>query len=320
MRILVTGVSGFVGGALGRYLQEACGFEVYGLSRSEGRPGSCGSFRSADLSLSVPFDLGRFDAVVHAAGLVTPWAHPEAYERHNVRATANLLAFAKRSGAEQFIYISSSSVFYREGDQFGISEATPFPDIPINAYAATKRRAEELVATSGLKTTILRPRAVFGEGDTVLFPRILRAARLGLLPRFSRPDGARVIGDLVSIDNLVHFVQAALERGAEGDFNLTDDAPVDVYELLEAVLADFDLPAPKLSLPAPLVMRVAGSLEFLSARLFGWREPPLTRFGVSVLSQSKTFDIAKAKAGLGAPVIPTGEALARFVAWQKARR
>ncbi len=45
---------------------------------------------------------------------------------------------------------------------------------PVNAYARTKAIAESRVAQSGLPCTILRPRGIYGRGDTGLLPRLLR--------------------------------------------------------------------------------------------------------------------------------------------------
>lgn len=319
MRVLVTGVSGFVGGALGRHLRVSLGASVAGVSRRPPRPEAADEFTALDLAQPLPDDLGTFDTVVHAAALASPWARPGDYQRHNVQATANVLDFARRTGVPHFVFISSSSVYYADGDQFGITEATPFPAQPINAYAASKREGERLVRESGLSAAILRPRAVFGAGDTVLFPRILRAARAGVLPRFSRTDGNRAIGDLISIDNLVHFIGRAVETRATGDFNLTDGCPVEIYAFLGSVLKQLDLPAPRRVVPAHVAMRIAGVFEGASKHLFGWREPPLTRFGVAVFSQSKTFDITKAKAAFGAPPVTTETAVRRFVEWQMGR-
>jgi nucleoside-diphosphate-sugar epimerase len=319
LRILLTGASGFVGGAVGRHLRETQGHHVVSISRSAPRPASSDAFRSWDLGEALPDDLGRFDVVIHAAALASPFAHPSAYERNNVRATANVLSFAQRAGARHFIFISSSSVYYADGDQLGITEATPFPPQPINLYAASKRAAEALVRQSDIAYAILRPRAVFGVGDTVLFPRILRAARARVLPRFTRADGQRAIGDLVSIDNLVHYTGRAVALGVAGDFNLTDGCPVDIYDFLDEALLRLSLPRPKAALPAGLAMTLAAFLERASKHLGGWHEPPITRFGVAMFSQSKTFDTAKAIAALGAPPVATGAALERFVAWQKDR-
>jgi nucleoside-diphosphate-sugar epimerase len=319
LRILLTGVSGFVGGALGRHLR-AAGHHVVGISRTPPRAGATDAFRAWDVSEALPDDLGDFDAIVHAAALASPWANPSTYVRINVRGTANVLDLARRSGAGHFVFISSSSVHYADGDQFGITETTPLPAQPTNAYAASKRAAEALVREAGMPHAILRPRAVFGVGDTVLFPRVLRAARLRMLPRFVRPDGQRTIGDVISIDNLVHTIGRAVELRATGDYNLTDGKPVDLYDFLGDVLARLGLPAPKARLPVGAAMAFAGMLESASKHAFGWREPPLTRFGVAVFSQSKTFDIGKAVAAFGPPPVPTAVAVERFVSWLKENR
>lgn len=318
MRVLITGVSGFVGGALGCHLKTEHGLHVMGLSRRPPRENATDNFLAADLAAGIPAVRGPLDAIVHCAALTSPWAPPMAFRQSNVVATRNVIELAHRLEVPYLVLISSSSVFYRPGDQLGITETTPLPAEPVNAYAATKREAERLVRASGLAAAIIRPRAVFGAGDTVLFPRILRAARFGVLPRFTRPDGGRAIGDVVSIDNLVRFIAAALERRVTGEINVTDGRPVDIYEFLGGVLEKLGLRPPRLMMPAARAMRIAGVMETISRTLLGWREPPLTRFGVAVLSQSKTFDISRARALLGDPAIPTAEAIDRFVAWQKA--
>ena len=102
-------------------------------------------------------------------------------------------------------------MLYARSDQRGLPEA-PAPDMPpVSDYARTKRAAEALTAAYPGARAILRPRAVYGAGDTVLFPRIARAARLRLLPRFRQEIPAQ--GDLVSIDTLVRQVARAVEGG-----------------------------------------------------------------------------------------------------------
>ena len=61
---------------------------------------------------------------------------------------------------------------------------------------------------------ILRPRAVFGPGDTVLFPRVLTAARKGRLPLLVS-DGPPPQGDVIYIDNLCHYMLQAATRPAQ---------------------------------------------------------------------------------------------------------
>ena len=308
--VLITGASGFVGGALAAHLTQL-GYEVTGLSR---RPAAT---IQHDLSQPVPPSIGSYDVIVHCAALSAPWASPDAFHANNVTATRNLLDYATRTGCRRFVFISSSSVYYRHGDQFDLTESSPLPDKPINEYAATKREAESLVAQSKLSTIVLRPRAVFGPCDTVLFPRLLRAASKGAMALFTRPDGLTPRGDLIYIDNLSHFIERAIVSSETGCFNLTNAEPVDLYAFLNNVFTSLGLPPVRRRIPVGVGFALAGALEFASRTLFGYREPPITRFGVEVLSYSKTFDVTKATAAFGPPPISVAEGVARFVAWQK---
>jgi nucleoside-diphosphate-sugar epimerase len=311
VRVLITGASGFVGGALSAHLSRL-GYQVTGLSRRA----AMGAIQH-DLSQPLPESLGTYDAIVHCAALSSPWASPAAFQVNNVDATRNMLRFSSQSGCRRFVFISSSSVYYRHGDQFDLQESSALPAQPINEYAATKRQAENLVLESPLSTIVLRPRAVFGPGDTVLFPRLLRAAAKGAMALFTRPDGLTPRGDLIYIDNLSHFIERAIASMHNGCFNLTNSEPVDLYAFLNRVFTSLGLPRVCRRIPVSLGFATAGALEFASRTLFNWREPPITRFGVEVLSYSKTLDVTKANAAFGPPPISVDEGVERFVAWQK---
>jgi nucleoside-diphosphate-sugar epimerase len=320
--VLVTGVSGFVGGALGAYLRDL-GFHVTGVSRKPPRPGSCDIHHAHDLAQPIPADAWPVepDAIIHCAALSSPWAHPDAYTANNVTATANVIAAAAQCRAERLVFISSSSVYYAAGqDQFDITEDTPFPAEPINLYAATKRQAETLVQNAPLPWTILRPRAVFGPGDTVLFPRILRAARRGLLIRIRRPDGQSPRGDLISIANLCHYIERALATGATGVYNLTNNEPVDLDPFLEHILRELQIHERRRVISLGFARFAAGLLETASRHLGNYAEPPLTRFGVDVLTFSKTFDVSRMLAAFGPPPESMDAAVERFLAWQRPQR
>lgn len=305
MRVLVTGVSGFVGGALGRYLR-ARGYSVTGVSRGAARAGSSDEFVAMDLTAGVV--PGRFEAVVHCAARSSPWGRRAEFVAQNVGATANVL----RVETDHFVFVSSSSVYYRWGDQLGLTEESPVAQTPLNAYAATKLEAERLVRASGRRWTVVRPRAVFGPEDTVLFPRLLRAAKKGMLPRFGDTEP---VGDLIYIENLCFLLERVLALGALGDFNLTNGAPVGLWTFLNQVFAGLGYPALGRRVPVELAMGLARGMEMLSSAS-GWWEPPITRFGVEVMAHSKTFDVGKANGALGRPPVPNEESLRRFVEWQ----
>lgn len=316
-RVLITGSSGFVGGALGRWLRRA-GWTVTGVSRSPPREGSCDTFVSQDLAAGPPPLQETFDAVVHCAALASPWAAPRDYEAANIVALRTMLDFATRHRPKRFVFISSSAVHYAFADQLGLTEDSPWPEIPVNAYAATKRAGEAMVRNSGLPWTIVRPRAVFGPGDTVVFPRILHAARKGLLPRLIRSDGVSPTADLLFIDNLCWWIEQVLEKDASGTYLLANGEPIETAALLAEILRKLELPPPTRRLRVETAMQMAGAMELVSRTLLNWREPAVTRFGVSSLAFSRTIDITRARRDLGAPPVSLAEGLDRFVAWQAA--
>ncbi len=317
MKILVTGSNGFVGGDLASLLLRR-GHFVVGLGRSPEPAGAVSEYLRRDLGEPLDWD-GTVDAIVHCAALAAPWAPPAAFERANVEGTRHVVDWCHMHGRPHLVYISSSSVFYRNEDQLGLHEGSPIPEDreQINVYSRTKRIGERLVEAYEGEAAILRPRAVFGPGDRVLFPRVLRAARAGRLPLIRRPDGTPVLGDLLYVENLSHYIAVVLERrisGITGTLNLTNAEPVDLQAFLLRVLERLGYPAPRRQVPLGMAMALAGLSEWVSAVFLGYREPPVTRFGVSVFAYSKTFDVRRCLDLLGPPPVSLAEGVERLAA------
>ncbi|MES1242789.1 MAG: NAD(P)-dependent oxidoreductase [Acidobacteriota bacterium] len=317
----MTGSNGFVGGDLAALLARR-GHSVVGLGRSPqptGPVGAVGEYLCRDLGEPLDWD-GTVDAVVHCAALAAPWAAPAAFQRANVDGTRHVVEWCRSHGRPHLVYISSTSVYYRDEDQIGLDEDSPIPEDreQINVYSRTKRIGERVAETYDGPLAILRPRAVFGPGDRVLFPRILRAARAGRLPLIRRPDGRPVMGDLLYVENLSHYIAAVVERGVAATLNLTNAEPVDLQAFLLGVLQRLGYPAPRRQVPLGLAMAMAGLSERVSAAFLNYREPPITRFGVSVFAWSKTFDVRRCLDLLGPPPVSLAEGVERLAAaWGK---
>jgi len=315
MRILVTGASGFVGGAFLRRHAGRADLQLTGTGR-----------RATDLpdylrcDLSQPFDLPvRADVVIHAAARSSPWGTRAEYSAQNIDATRHVIDFCRRNGHPRLVYLSSSSVFYREAHQYDLREDSPVGPTFVNTYAQTKYAGEQLVREYPGEHVIVRPRAVFGVGDTVLFPRILDAARRGALPLFTGQDRP-VVGDLIQIDTLSDYLLrvATMDRPADS-YNLTNAQPVDIQALLLDVLARLDLQPPARRVRIGAALRMATVAEWLWRGLRLRGEPPLTRFGVGVFAYSKTFDPARMLADLGPPSVSIATGIDDFIAWQRAQ-
>lgn len=317
MRVLVTGATGFVGGRLVERAREA-GHDVVALGR---RVHDDPQYVRADLGRSDPGsppDLPwRPDAVVHCAARATPYARPRDFERDNVTGTRTVVAWCEAWERPRLVHVSSSSVLYRDGDQLDLTEDDPVGPPFANDYARTKAASEDVVRGYGGSWVVARPRAVFGPGDTVLFPRIVAAAKAGRLPRLTG-RATPAVGDLVYVDNLVdHLLQLAARPELGGVYHLTNAEPVEIQRVLDDVVARLGFDAPRREVDVRTAMRAARVLEttWRVFRLPG--EPPITPYGVGVLSWSKTFVPDKMLRDLGPPAVSVDEGVERFVAWQR---
>lgn len=316
-RILLTGASGFVGSAFMQRFADRADLQLCGIGRRQnpGLPESV-SYHTADLSKYFDVDFEP-DVVIHAAARTSPWGTPEQYRQQNVETTRQVIAFCQRHGNPRLIYLSTSAVYYQYAHQLGLTEQSPIGPNFVNQYAATKYAGEQLVALYQGEKTILRPRAVFGPGDTLLFPRLLAAAKKRQIPRLSSGE-MKAIGDLIYVDVLCDYIlKAATLPKLASAYNLTNAEPVEIEEFLNQVLRAFDLPLPHKQFHVDTAMRFAGWIEWLYRALRISAEPPITQFGIGVFAYSKTFDPSLMLTDFGPPSMTLQQGLAEFVKWQQ---
>lgn len=326
-RVLVTGASGFIGSHVARQLH-AAGHEVIASGRDASRlaPLSAAGLRTrtGDLSrdaLSTLID--GAETVVHCAALSSPWGKREWFLTANVLATERLLDASLQSGVRRFVHFSSPSIYFRLGDQLNTPEAFEPPRQWINAYAESKWLGELCVrkaAAAGLPAVILRPRAVFGEGDRAIFPRLLALAERGWFPRIG--DGQAHI-DVTCVANVVAAVETCMQPGAPTDgrpFNITNGEPMPVNALLGQLFAALDLKVRMIPLPRPLALALGTLAEKVANLRPGQPEPRLSRYGVGVLGFSQTLDISAARQQLGyRPSVSVADGIDHFARWWKSR-
>ncbi|MFN7163341.1 MAG: NAD-dependent epimerase/dehydratase family protein [Hyphomonas sp.] len=313
--IAITGATGFLGSAICRRLL-AVGQPVVALGRDRQKLAALERLGAwtipHDLAESPPAPVRDVDAVVHCAALSSAWGSKSAFDAANVRGTQAALALAKQAGARRFVHISTPSLYFRFRDQPLVTESAPLPP-PVNAYAASKRAAEELVRTeTALDQVILRPRGIYGAGDTALLPRLLRAAESGPLPLIRE---GRAETDLTHVDDVVGAVLAALSAPqglAWRVFNISGGEALPVRRIAEMAGTCAGVPVRWRSMPSALVFAAARALE-AAARLHPGRpEPRITAYGAGLFAFTQTLDLSAARAHLGwTPKISFDEGLAR---------
>lgn len=314
MRIFVTGASGFVGGAATRKFV-AAGHEVSAMSRSEKSDAALRAMGvepvRCDLEDVGAAHVGDCEAVLHCAAFVEQWGPIEAWKRFNIEGTAAVLKAAKDAGAKRFIHISTESVLWRGQHLRDVDETYPLALNSPYPYAWTKARAELLVheaATPDFTTIILRPRFIWGPGDTTLLPVIETMARAG---KFMWIDHGRARTSTTHIANLTHAIELALTQGRAGQaYFVLDDGLTTMREIIAGLAASRGISLPDASVPAWLADFIGATSEG-AWRLFGLKgEPPLTRFGAMIMSRECILRGDKARAELGyMPVISMAEGL-----------
>ncbi|MGW0391499.1 NAD-dependent epimerase/dehydratase family protein [Streptomyces sp. NPDC003042] len=287
VRIAVTGASGFCGGQVAR-AAAASGASVVCLGR---RPGPVGEHRSWDAAREEP-DLAGADFVVHCAAAVgdpVPGSGAEAEMRAvNVDGTARLL---RAAAGRPVVWMSSASVYDPRLDRDPVGEDHPRAG-HLNAYGRTKAAGEALALAAG--AVVLRPRAVYGPGDTQLLPRLLSRVRAGtvLLP------GPDVRLSLTAVENLADAALAAA-GWVPGAYNVADAEPYGRDAAVGAVLRAHGVRARIRHLPLAVARTAARAAEALARRTGA--EPALSRYALDQLAHPVVLDLSRARAQGWAP-------------------
>ena len=313
MRLLVTGIAGFIGSHLGERLVSR-GHEITGLDNFDAFYDRRAKEANLTALPGVPFFEGdildralldrvlgaaRFDAVVHLAALagVGPsLAEPARYLRVNVEGTQLVVDAAVRHGVSRVVFASSSSVY-------GANTKVPFHeddrvDDPVSPYAASKRAAElclrAAVYAHGLDVAALRFFTVYGprQRPDMAVHKFVRAIDRGE-PVLLRGSG-ETSRDYTFIDDIIDGTVAAIERQKPGfvPYNLGGCQATRLTDLVAAIGAALGK-EPKVE----AVAEMRGDVQHTLA------------------------DVRRAHEDLGYdPKVGLEEGLRRFVAWYRDRR
>jgi UDP-glucuronate 4-epimerase len=311
MRLLVTGIAGFIGSQLAERLLGR-GHAVVGIDNFD--PFYDRAIKEQNLAairphaeviegdvldaalLDATLARDRFDAIVHLAALagVGPsLAAPARYQRVNGEGTAVVAEAAAKRSVPGVVFASSSSVY-------GGNTKVPFEesdrvDDPVSPYAASKRAAELALRsaqhTTGIGVTVLRYFTVYGPRQR---PDMAVAAFCGAIERGAPVrlrGGGKSSRDYTYVDDIVDGTIAAIERLGAGYrvYNLGGSRATSLEALVQHLARALGKEARIESAPAAL-----GDVEHTLA------------------------SVSRAEAELGyAPAIGIEEGIARYVAWRR---
>ncbi|MGH2802750.1 MAG: NAD-dependent epimerase/dehydratase family protein [Thermoleophilaceae bacterium] len=309
----VTGGSGFIGGALIERLRRER-FAVRALARSEGAAEKVRS-RGAEPVAGDLDDVGAMRAGAegcevgfHAAAKLGDWGDPDDFERLNVRGTENVIAACRQAGVRRLVHVGTEAALMAGQPLVDVDEEAPLrPDSPA-LYSSSKAKAEQRVRAAngdGLETVVIRPRFVWGQGDTTLLPALVEMVRSG---RFRWVGGGRHLTATTHVDNTVEGLWLGATRAPAGAvYFVTDGEPVVFREFVSRMLETQGVSPPDKSVPPGVAAAAAAVSERAWRLLRRPGDPPLTRFAIWISSQECTIDISRAREELGYEPVTTRE-------------
>ncbi len=187
------------------------------------------------------FESEKVNRVFHAAarvGVRPSIENPFIYEEVNVRGTLNLLHLAQNYNIENFVLVSSSSVY-------GNNTKVPFSeednvDHPISPYAASKKAAEVMAFTYhhlfGLNINVIRPFTVYGPGGRPDMAPFLFTKWIDEGQEVKRFGNGTTRRDYTYIDDLIGGVIAAIDNVFGHEiFNLGNSDTIELNRLISII-------------------------------------------------------------------------------------
>lgn len=242
-RVLVTGASGFLGGALARALA-AQGAQVRGLVREPSRGGYIAGQPNIELAQGDLADAESLRRAVEGCTVVFHVAaalggSPDKQHAINVEGTRRLAQIAAEAGVRRLVNVSSVAVYGFRDMPERVTEETP-PSPTLYAYSTTKLGAEtalrEVAAQTGLDYAIIRPGMIYGPRSNPWTVQMFKLSRGWAVPFIGDGHGYAIpihVDDVCSLTMLLGHHPAASGQV----FNCAPDPGISWREFLGAYAA-----------------------------------------------------------------------------------
>lgn len=336
--ILITGGSGFMGRAI---VQELLSPEspitpnkikILDIQDYDGMSDQRISFIKGDIrdfEFIEKFFRG-IDIVMHTAAIVDWGTHTEreVYEV-NYAGTENVLEACRKNKVKVLVYTSSLDAVYTGRPLVDVDESLPYPQKHPNMYCKSKALSEAIVCSGNrfhLKTCVLRPSDVYGEGDPYHLDSLIAMAKKGF---YVRLGNGKSKCQQVYVGNMAHAhlqVAKSLLDGndrVEGSIYFITDGPgQNFFKFFDQVVigAGYRIWPKNFWLPRAVAYFI-GSLSELIAlilRPLKHYNPKFSRFAVTYTCTDFTFSSEKAMTEFGyTPRYSQEEAMERTVAYYR---
>lgn len=294
MKILITGVHGFVGSNLVEYLKAEN--EIYGLDIvSPEKTGVVKTFSWDDLDAGV---LPAMDAIIHLAGKAHDTKNKsaaEVYFKVNTGLTQKIFDYFLSSGASKFVFFSTAKAAADRVEGILTEDVVP---TPVGPYGESKIKAEDYVLSKelpvGKQVYIFRPCMIHGPGNKGNLNLLYSVVRKGIPWPLGAFENRRTF---TSVENICFAVNGVLTKDVpSGIYNMGDDESLSTNELIEEICKSLGKKAHIWRLPKGLMTGIA--------KVGGWLHLPLNPMRLQKLTENYVSSNAKIKAALGVEKMP----------------
>ena len=293
MKILITGIHGFVGSNLVASLKE--NHTIYGLDIvSPITEGVSFTFSWEDLDAG---QVPEVDAIIHLAGKAHDTknqAAAEVYFKVNTGLTQKIYDYFLRSSAQKFIFFSTAKAAADRVEGVLTEDVTP---VPVGPYGDSKIKAEEYILShpaDGKQVYILRPCMIHGPGNKGNLNLLYSVVSKGIPWPLGAFENRRTF---TSIDNLSFVISGLLTKDVpSGIYNMGDDEALSTNELIEVICESLGKKAHIWKLPKGLMNSMA--------KIGGWLHLPLDSERLRKLTENYISSNAKIKGALGIEKMP----------------
>ncbi len=294
MKLLITGIHGFVGSNLVQALHKE--HEIYGLDiiRPE-KEGVIETYSWDDLDKG---NIPTVDAIIHLAGKAhdtKKQAAAEVYFQVNTGLTQKIYDYFMASSASKFIFFSSVKAAADSVDGILTEDIVPSP---IGPYGESKIKAEEYILqhlSDDKSVYILRPCMIHGPGNKGNLNLLYSVVSKGIPWPLGAFDNQRT---MTSVSNVCFIVNGLLSQSvATGIYNIGDDEPISTNELIRIICQTLGKKTRIWHLPKPLMT--------FAARVGDILHLPLNTDSLQKLTENYISSNQKIKTALGIRNLPT---------------
>jgi len=227
--------------------------------------------------------------VFHLAGVILS-TDPAVFRRVNTEGTRNMVDAARSAGAAHFVFVSSTSAID-----------------PISEYARSKAAAEEIVRSSGMAWTIVRPTLVYESGGGQEFMGFLESLlKYPVVPFVGK---GRALKNPVHVDDMGRGLLAIAgnPKSHGKTYNFSGGEEISIRDLARLMLRHQGVSKPFVHIPLP----VCRTLAFVMERMMKLKNPPLTGYAITRIEQNAAPDNSEARRDLGYAPIGVTEGMER---------